>query len=624
MIPKDHEFQATPIAIERRSLMQSQRTHATLTRAGRALPWFVGAVVVLVGAGIAYSTLIKKSDEPSNLAITKTADRALARTTDFEITTTAGGELDARNKKELRSELDREANIVKIVDEGTRVKAGEILVELNGEQIQQQLDQETLEFESASAQKIAADNAYDIQLNENESKLREARLKVDLAELALQQWMEGDVEIKRQENELAISRAQLEVERLADKFLRSQELFEQGFISKDECDRDEVAYIEATSKWTTSRLQAEVYEKFQFPKEFKEKDSAVEEARAALVRVDLNNSSELASKDADKKNRERQVAVRKDKLDKLQKQLAACVIKAPQDGLVVYATSMERGWGMRGGGDGGLQIGAQVYPNQLLIVLPDTSDMIASVRVQEALAGRIKPGQVASVKVEAVGGRVFQGNVESIGVLAESGGWRDPNLREYTVKVALDIGDALEILKPSMRCEARLTLGNVADALSVPVQAVFQDGAVRYVYKEEGMKFARVPVKLGQRSDTFAQILAGVQEGDSVLLRQPSAGEVLGGSWDKARLELAGYKLGENGEPIAEGGRGSGMPQAAGKRGPGNQRIKTVAAPKQDGEQPKGVAGEAKPEPKKEAAGDTTTESKPAATPADSREKAKG
>lgn len=565
-------------------------------RHGRALTWIVVGVVVLAAGGIGYTQWDKRGSATAATAGSKTADRAVAKTIDFEITTTAGGELDARNKKELRSELDREANIVKIVDEGTRVKSGDVLVELNGEKIQQELDQETLDFESASAQKIAADNAYDIQLNENESKLRDGKLKVELAELALQQWLEGEVEMKRQENELAISRAQLEVERLADKFGRSQDLFAQGFISKDECDQDEVAYIEATSKWTTSRLQAEVYEKFQYPKEFKEKDSAVDEAKAALVRVNLNNSSELASKEADKKNRERQVAVRKDKLDKLRKQLDACIIKAPQDGLVVYATSLDRGWGrFGGGGDGGLQIGAQVYPNQLLIVLPDTSDMIASVRVQESLAGRIKPGQAANVKVEAVGGRVFTGSVESIGVLAESGGWRDPNLREYTVKIALDIGDAMEQLKPSMRCEGRLTLGNVSEALSVPVQAVFQEGAVRYVFKEEGLKFARVPVKLGQRSDTHAQILAGVNEGETVLLRQPSAGEVLGGAWDKAKLELAGYKLGENGEPIAEAGGGRG-PGAAGGRGNRGPRVKTVAAPK--AEEGAGTAdGASKPAP---------------------------
>src|SRR5262245_3774787 len=95
-------------------------------------------------------------------------------------------------------------------------------------------------------------------------------------------------------------------------------------------------------------------------------------------------------------------------------------------------------WGW--GGEGPLQIGRQVHPNELLIVLPDTSVMLASVQVHESLASRIKPGLRATVKVEAAGGKTYNGTVESIGVLAESGGWRDPNLREYRVKIALDIG----------------------------------------------------------------------------------------------------------------------------------------------------------------------------------------
>lgn len=65
--------------------------------------------------------------------------------------------------------------------------------------------------------------------------------------------------------------------------------------------------------------------------------------------------------------------------------------------------------------------GAQVYPNELLIVLPDTSEMVASVQVHESLAGDVKPGMAATVKVDAVGGEIFQGTVDSIGVLAESG-----------------------------------------------------------------------------------------------------------------------------------------------------------------------------------------------------------
>jgi hypothetical protein len=246
---------------------------------------------------------------------------------------------------------------------------------------------------------------------------------------------------------------------------------------------------------------------------------------------------------------------------------------------------------MWGGGEGPLQIGRQVFPNELLIVLPDTSEMVASVQVHESLAGDVKPGMAAMIKVDAVGGKSFQGTVDSIGVLAESGGWRDPDRREYTVKIKIDAGDEIVALKPSMRCEARLTLGRVEDAIAIPVQGVFSDGPVRYTYTKSGSRYERTPIRIGKRSDTYAEVLAGVNPGSTVLLRDPTPSEVLAGPWDKARLELAGYALDEKGNPVVSGGRGprgGGAPRGAGSKPAGAS--KPAEAP---------VADAAKPESKK-------------------------
>jgi hypothetical protein len=161
------------------------------------------------------------------------------------------------------------------------------------------------------------------------------------------------------------------------------------------------------------------------------------------------------------------------------------------------------------------------------------------------------------VTIEATGGKTFSGRVESIGVLAESGGWRDPNLREYTVKIALD-GDHESELKPSMRCEARLTLGRVEDALAVPIQAVFNDGAVRYVYTPRGSKFERVPVKVGRRSETHAEILAGIEASEVVLVRQPEPGEVISAPWTDAMLQPVGLRLADDGSAVPIRGAGGG------------------------------------------------------------------
>lgn len=534
--------------------------HPSQTKQSRRGRVWVSVVTVIALAGLAGGAMMYSRDkQPSAKTGSLTSDRVAVRRGAFDITITAAGELNARKRTEFRSRLERQSIIVNLVDEGTRVKAGDLLVQLNADEIQTQIDEELLRVESALADKVAADNSYEIQVRENASRLREAELKVELANLALAQWLQGEVQIRRQVNDLAISRAELELERLAEKYRNSQELFAQGFVSRDECDRDELSYIEAISNYKTSAKARQVYEEYEFPQDEKKKNSDVAQAQDELERVRLTNDIQLASKRADKANKESQHTIRNIRLKKLRDQFEAATIRAPQDGLVVYATSLQSGGGgWRGGNDQPLQIGQQVSPNQPLIILPDTSEMVAAIRVQEAMAGRVRPGQSASIKVEAAGGRVFAGRVESISVLAEGGGWRDPNLKEYTVTVSL-VTEPNDTLKPAMRAEATIVLGEVKDALIVPVQAVFQDGPVRYVYQEEAGKFVKTAIKLGRRSDTMAEITAGVNEGGIVLLREPTPGEVISRPWERAKLELAGYKYSETGEVIPEGG----MPDVA-------------------------------------------------------------
>jgi hypothetical protein len=147
--------------------------------------------------------------------------------------------------------------------------------------------------------------------------------------------------------------------------------------------------------------------------------------------------------------------------------------------------------------------------------------------------------------------------VDSIGVLAETDGWRNPNLREYTVKVVLTGDQDISMLKPSMRAEAEIILGSVEDATAVPLQAVFREGPIAYVYTPKGGRYERTPVALGRRSSTFIEILSGVEDGAQVLLREPAPGEVLDTEFDEKQLAtLAGFSM--PGAHAFNGSRGRG------------------------------------------------------------------
>lgn len=510
-------------------------------------------------------------------------DTAQVRNLSFEVTTTATGDLQAAKQIEIRNPLDQQTTITEIVKEGSRVKAGDVVCKLNTQQIEQLVAQEQLAVESARAALAVADNALSIQESDNDSAMRKATLDVEVSQLEFRQWLEGDVKSKRQALDLAVEKAERELQRLKEKFDRSKSLNAEGFLSTDEMKRDELAYLEADAALKTATLDKSVYNDIQFTKDQKVKQSAVDEAKANLDRTASMNTSRLESKRAELNNSRETLKLREANLDKYSKQLASATIKAPQDGLVVYASSLERD---RFGGQGNtIDVGQQVYPNALILALPDVSEMVAAVRVHESLAGRIKPDMPATVRVDAMAGKSVPGRVLSVGVIAESGGWRDPNLREYTVRVRLDVPDAASVMKPSMRCEAEITLDRVTDALAVPVQAVFSEGLVRYVLTPVGGgRYAKTPVKIGRRSDKFIEIAAGVGEGELVLLRTPHTDELAESSWTDEQLAAVGLKRTGEGQIVpvggGPGGGGGGSGRGGSSQGGRNGPPPAGAAPK--------------------------------------------
>lgn len=584
--------------------MKSSTSAATTNPAApgsrRRVRWLIaaaGSVVVTIGvvavtAGSGPPAASKASTGVPGKAVRSSLDQYEVTRGDFEITTTATGDLRAKNQIEIRNTLESETTIVEIVAEGTSVTRGDVLVKLNAETIQQRLDEEALALETARASVVEATEAYEIQVSENESSKRAAELKLQLAQLDLDKWRQGEVESKRQELDHALERAEKEEARLREYLDRSRVLYEKNFYSRDKLQTDELNLEQAVAATEKARLAKDIYWEFEYPRDQKQKVSAVEEATAEVERVLRQNASRLVSKDADRRNKQQSLAIREQKFNKYKEQIDAATVKAPSDGLVVYATSLDNArWG---GDEGPLQVGSKVWPNQTLIVLPDTSVMMANVKVHESIAGRIRPGQPASIKIDAMGDYRFTGRVESVGILAEATNrWQDPTLREYTVRVALDIprdmiaagnsesasGSAAprQGLRPSMRCEAEIVLGKVADVVTVPIQSVHSEGLLRFVYVADasGARFTRRPVLPGQRSDKFAEIRAGLNPGERVLLRKPDAGEIVGkgaAGWDPQELAAVGLEVNASGDivPSAAALAARGAAGGGGRGGRGN------------------------------------------------------
>jgi HlyD family secretion protein len=128
---------------------------------------------------------------------------------------------------------------------------------------------------------------------------------------------------------------------------------------------------------------------------------------------------------------------------------------------------------------------------------------------------------------DALPGNYYSGTVLGVGVLAEGGGWRDPNRRDYSVEIKLNDTNG-SALKPSMRCSAEIFVDKVSNVLFIPIHAIHRDGDSVWVWLQKGSGFAQQLVEIGVFSDSYVSILSGLSVGDVVLLREPSANQVVG------------------------------------------------------------------------------------------------
>jgi len=441
----------------------------------------------------------------------------------FDVAIPASGELAALKQIEIRNPIEGRAVITYIVDEGVRVQKGDVLVRFAPEELEEEIKDAELDVLSAKNAVTAAENQLAIQESQNESRLQQAELDVKLAELALNQWRE-EHQSRLLELQLNLETAKKNYERLAEKYEESVKLAEQGFISADEKKRDEIAKIEAEVSVRLAESALDVYKNFQSERDREQAESDLAQAKAELLRVRKQNEAEYVQKLDDLKTKQGQLEIREGRLAEDREQLEACVVRAPSPGLVVYGTSLESdGWR---DDEQPPQIGSEIRRNDLIMVLPDVSQMVAAVKVHESVSGRIEPGQRATIVSDALPNKTLHGSVLNVGVLAQGGGWRDPNRRDYTVKILLEDAEGLG-LKPSMRCKAEIFLDRVEDSMYVPIQAIYRDAGRPFVYVPTDDGYEQRAVKLGPSSELNVAIRDGLTPGERVLLREPDQAEVI-------------------------------------------------------------------------------------------------
>ncbi len=486
------------------------------------ISWVLVLVLVVVGGlgwvGMRYWG--KGAEERAEIEI----DQYLVVRKSFDVVAIAEGELEANDEVEIKNQVEGRSRISYVIDQGSMVSKGDVLVRLSDDEIKKNIQAGELDVVRIKADLKAALLNQKISESETKSEEGKGRLRVELSRLDLDKWSKGLVVQKRADLRVELSKAEKTYLHRQKQLKNGKQLFNEKFISEKELYDDTLAFTDAQSNLEKRKRDVAVYEKYTYPKERKQFHSDVEQAEAELMRTLEKNRHRLSQKRAVVTNHQRSLAINLERLNNYKEQLQYTVILAPRDGLVVYASS-----GRRGRDRDSIRRGREVYFNQSIIFLPNITQMTAVLKVHEAMIGQVKAGQGVNIVIGAISDVSISGVVREIATMASRTSWINPNLREYEVKVTLPVLKNQK-LKPAMRCHGQIRLGRVEKAIAVPVHAVHSLGRVKVCYvRVAGGKFEARLLELGRRSETYVEVLSGLKENETVSLSKPSLGLIING-----------------------------------------------------------------------------------------------
>jgi HlyD family secretion protein len=496
-------------------MMGTTRMHLNTRRGSAAVKLVIGLVGAVVVAGAGF-VLLRGDTARESPAMGATFEVARGPMT---VSVTEGGTLQAREQEILVNRVKGRTEIIYVIEEGSMVEAGDLLVELDSSSLMDQKVEKEIRVQNSEAAFIRAQENLAVAKSQAKSDIATAELNHRFAIEDKSRYIEGEFPKERKELESRITLAKEELERAEDRLEGSMRLFDAKYIAESELEGDRLSRNRAQLDYELAVANLALLDEYTYPRRLDELESEIEQTQLALDRVKRKASADTVQAEANLRAAEveykRQQTQFEDILDQIQK----TKLYAPTAGMVIYATSVNRGGG-RWNDDEPLQAGYQAREREELIYLPTASSMMASVSIHESALEKIEVGQQVRVTISAMPGSVFRGQVAKIAPLPDASTWWNPDLRVYSTEIHLD--ENVGGVRTGMSCRAEIIVAEYEDTVFVPVQAVVRSGRETSVYVQDATgTMTRRQVTIGLDNNKMVNILDGVEPGEVVALAPP-------------------------------------------------------------------------------------------------------
>jgi RND family efflux transporter MFP subunit len=270
--------------------------------------------------------------------------------------------------------------------------------------------------------------------------------------------------------------------------------------------RDELVNLSYAKEEKKLVMEQSVYEA---PAMRRQAEIDYERAQRAVEQAEKNYVTKKRQSIAKAQAAEADLMKERQRLDLYQKTMVEFTIRAPADGMVVYA----REWNGKK-----KVVGSTVNAwDPTVATLPDLREMESITYISELDIQKISAGQPVKLKLDANPDKPLSGVVTAVANIGE----QRPNSDSKVFEVRIKVNESDTTLRPAMTTANEILVAKLDSVLSIPLECVHTEGSTTFVYRKKGGSIFRQEVKLGLINENATVISDGIGEKDELLLSAP-------------------------------------------------------------------------------------------------------
>ena len=397
-----------------------------------------------------------------------------------------------------------------LVDEGTRVKTGDVVARVEDVDYREELENAVSNLSIAEADLTLEELTRDFTQRERQRDIRRADLNLQLAELTLAQLG------RPTETTIRLSQLDLESKRLVLEAAGHEQQRLEGLAAKGIVDQRQISIARLTIEGARVAHAKAVLDHNRLLAPTPDEDLAVARQEVDRSRTALDLARKKEQRDLNLCNTS--VAVAQASVDRYrqiidvqQRRVNDAAVPAPVAGTVIYP----RPWGSPP------LIGDQMWRGNQIVDIADLDVMTVEALVNQVDWPHVKLGQTVEIVLVAAPQVAFTGTVINVGGLAADryltlGG---DVTGVMTFPVTVLINDKSPLLRPTYSAQLNIITEEYKNVCWVPRTAVDHDDQGNpIVWVGEGQAAVPRPVKLGSSDAVRVIISEGLGPGDVVIV----------------------------------------------------------------------------------------------------------